>query len=389
LSTDHGMTSRPRGGAGLPLILLATAASALAVFAARTVRAADVDPALELATAAPAANPATALRGLQRLATVPDAAPALAQAIPPQGAASGSVGLAAIQSGLPWRSGASCAEGDFERWRGRRLDANTMYLGHASWNAMVDRLRGGYFKGVAHRSPQPSISVAMFPDNLRHQHAACARGQFDSYFRQFGQLMAQAGAGHAVVRIGWEANTVDNHAWSIASTGDIPAYVSCFRRLATALKQASPNLKIEWSNAKKGKLKVNVLNTYPGDAYADLWGVHYYDSGADLGSPKGWAAFYDSTNDGGPQGIGQWLKQARAHGKKLAVPEWGVWDQGGGAKGADDPGYIQNMFQFFKANAGDIAYENYYNCPARHRIFPGSPYPKASAAYRQLWSAGR
>ena len=31
------------------------------------------------------------------------------------------------------------------------------YLGHASWNAMVDRLRGGYFKGVAHRSPQPSI----------------------------------------------------------------------------------------------------------------------------------------------------------------------------------------------------------------------------------------
>jgi hypothetical protein len=71
------------------------------------------------------------------------------------------------------------------------------------------------------------------------------------------------------------------------------------------------------------------------------------------------------------------------------VPEWGVWDQGAGSAAADNPLYVENMYRFFRDNAADIAYENYYNCPARHRIHPVSPYPRASARYRELWSAGQ
>lgn len=56
---------------------------------------------------------------------------------------------------------------------------------------------------------------------------------------------------------------------------------------------------------------------------------------------------------------------------------------------ADNPLYIQNMYKTLKANAATIAYESYFNCPIVHRLHPDTPFPKASVAYRQLWSAGK
>jgi hypothetical protein len=47
------------------------------------------------------------------------------------------------------------------------------------------------------------------------------------------------------------------------------------------------------------------------------------------------------------------------------------------------------MYRFFQANASVIAYENYYNCPVAHKLFPGTSFPEASAADQRLWSAGQ
>jgi hypothetical protein len=44
------------------------------------------------------------------------------------------------------------------------------------------------------------------------------------------------------------------------------------------------------------------------------------------------------------------------------------------------------MYKFFKANAGSISYENYFNTNVKHRIFPVNAFPNASARYQQLWS---
>src|SRR4051812_23772195 len=99
---------------------------------------------------------------------------------------------------------------------------------------------------------------------------------------------------------------------------------------------------------------------------------------------------YMRTRYGGPVGYGAWVKAAVAHGKKLAVSEWGVWDwDGPGPVDADNPFYIQKMYEFFRANAPSIEYETYYNCVAEHRLYPNTPYPAASARYQELWSAGR
>ena len=44
------------------------------------------------------------------------------------------------------------------------------------------------------------------------------------------------------------------------------------------------------------------------------------------------------------------------------------------------------MHDTFKANAGSIAYEGYFNCQSRHQIYNAGRNPKVSAKYKQLWS---
>ena len=46
------------------------------------------------------------------------------------------------------------------------------------------------------------------------------------------------------------------------------------------------------------------------------------------------------------------------------------------------------MFQFFKTNAADLAYESYFNCADHHQIYPVAKFPITSAKYKELWSKG-
>ena len=107
---------------------------------------------------------------------------------------------------------------------------------------------------------------------------------------------------------------------------------------------------------------------------------------------------------------------ARQHGKKLSIPEWGI----GGPSivrncsepGIDNPFFMRKMFAFFRANAGSIAYEAYFNghggatdTNGTHKLFSPSPnYPSTDApgyldyvqrynplsaeAYRRFWTGG-
>ena len=53
---------------------------------------------------------------------------------------------------------------------------------------------------------------------------------------------------------------------------------------------------------------------------------------------------------------------------------------------ADDPVYIDNMYRFFRGNAGSIAYETYFNAMAdQHLLCPSTHFPKAAARYRANW----
>ncbi len=146
---------------------------------------------------------------------------------------------------------------------------------------------------------------------------------------------------------------------------------------------------MDWTNAKKTQNKgLRVADMYPGSDLVDIIGTHYYDSGPEKDTQAVWNQYYNAEFGGNPWGINAWLNFARAHGKRLGVGEWGIWDQGQPAAQADDPVYIDNMYRFFKANAGSIAYETYFNAMAdQHLLCPTTRFPKASAMYAKDFGA--
>ena len=157
-----------------------------------------------------------------------------------------------------------------------------------------------------------------------------------------------------------------------------------------------PIIKVEWTNSKKtSNDSIHVLDMNPGDDVVDLWGVHYYDSGPEKNTQKLWDKYYGMTFNGGPWGLGTWLAAAQQHGKKLAVSEYAVWQQGGlTAAQADDPVYVDNMYRFFRDHAADLAYETYFNAMAdQHTLCnaDGTPtsFPNAAATYKADWSLGQ
>jgi hypothetical protein len=272
-------------------------------------------------------------------------------------------------------------------WRGRKLDAQVQFVWHDDWDQMAARLNSPYYRGQVRLTPQPVISLALLPRSDAYQFARCARGEFDGHFRQFGQIMAAIGAGHAIVRLGWEPNVgAIHHPWGFDTKDQLPAYLKCFRHAARAFRTGSSTLRIEWTMAKATVWPFSVLDAYPGDGYVDLMGTHYYDVDGEFSTQTKWDNFYDNRVYGGPQGLGPWIETVAAYGKKLGIGEWGIAARSVEPPAADSPVYIQNMYRFFKKNAPSIAYESYYNCSSLHRLYPDSPFPKASAMYRKLWS---
>ena len=69
---------------------------------------------------------------------------------------------------------------------------------------------------------------------------------------------------------------------------------------------------------------------------------------------------------------------ARAHGKKFAIPEWGVGRRG------DKPEFIQKMHEFFTQNADNIAYESYFNCGS-YKVYGSSRNSDSGRIYQNMF----
>lgn len=287
-------------------------------------------------------------------------------------------------SGLGWKSGAACHTAAFDSWRGRPSDVYTAFSGRASFPAVVKLVKGSYIRGFASKRGELSLGLALLANNTRGKWGDCNSGKFDGYFREIGKALKSHGLGNAIIRLGWEANG-SGFPWYAGNQAE--AYKACFRRQVKNLKSQAPGLRIEWTMRKGNGLPYSVEKIYPGNDVVDIIGVLYYDRFPAVHTEKQWQASLKETHRGGPKGLATYLQFAKSRGKKLAVPEWGVSDGYKGAGARDNPFFIEKMFQFFKANAGSIAYETYFNCnPASiYKIHPAKHNPKAAAKYQQLW----
>ncbi|HMR29497.1 MAG TPA: glycosyl hydrolase [Geminicoccaceae bacterium] len=294
-------------------------------------------------------------------------------------------------SGLTWNSGMSCHDGRFDEFRGRASDVYVAFVGRTYRKDIIATIKGPDIDRYKTRPGRLSLSWPMLPTEIPHRFAECARGDYDQYVRDAANAVKSQGFLDPIIRIGFEAN--GRFTWSMSKYSDrINEYKGCFQRQATLFRSILPQSQIEWTNRRDSALPYSIETIYPGDAYVDIIGMMIYDRWPAHPNQKAWDAAYKQRDKfGGPRGLGTYLEYARKLKKKLAISEWAVSSGNGGADSVDNPFYIEKMFNFFKDNAADIAYEAYFNCREAkigYKLAPNTVNPKAAAKYRELWSKG-
>ena len=293
-----------------------------------------------------------------------------------------------IRSGLPWASGVNKPVQEFGRWRGRPVDFRTVFFGTKTWD---------HIRGSANGRPgmQTVVGLAMLPYSHAGQLRQCAAGAFDAPIRAIRDNMLNKGWKGSYLRLGWEANRVAGSrgkAFAWAAQGDGSTWRACFRRWVGILNPGTKNFRIVWNMANQGTFKGSIEKLWPGNDVVDVVGSQFYDRCPPITSSGEFQRRVNARDKyGNPAGPKSWLEWAKARGKKWALPEWGI---GGSrtickAHGFDNPVFMREMFNFLRANAGNVAFESYFNGAdsntGSHVIYPVGPNPRSSAVYQQLW----
>lgn len=282
----------------------------------------------------------------------------------------------------------------------------------AAWRQQPIGIRGvwGYLgtwaeiEGVAilgEMPHEPGVALAFaqpfFPTGEGGSLADCAQGRYDAHFVRTARNLDQGLRGHAwgraYLRLGWEDHA-SGCPWCAKRPEDDDHWKRCFQRAATAFRSVSSEFRILWDMNRRNEK--DVARLWPGDAYVDVVALDFYDVYAGEGyTEQTWREDYDACTVGGsprpcggaatsPHGLGAWLAFAKAHGKKLALPEWGLTT-------GDNPLFIGKMYEFFWLNAEWIEFEALFQEESpTYQMFPvvadsGKANSRAALQYRNLW----
>lgn len=255
--------------------------------------------------------------------------------------------------------------------RGAPLDVLTVFAARQSWTTIHDawylRNANPGFSGTL------AVTLPMWPQD--GSIGPASDGTYNGEWQRLGRTIA-AKYPDAYVRIGWEMNL--KNGWH-ATPQNKDQWIRAFQLASTSLKQGGPNLRVVWNpNEGPGQTGfADAATVWPGDQYVDVVGLEGYDWWPATTSEAAWANHRD-----GAYGWNHWLRFAQAHGKKFALPEWGLAH--GPSAGGDNPAYFGYVYGWLRANADSIAYESYFN---EHRDHVRSDLltlnPRGAVAYRQ------
>ncbi len=303
--------------------------------------------------------------------------------------------LGTPRSGGTWLSGiwagGATATGErverFGEWRGTPVDAITMYPATHTW----DTIRGSnwHIETFASSPAILSYGLPLLPVTSGDTLADIAAGKQDETFRMIATLLLQNGRGNSIIRVGWEAN---GHwfAWN-ATVDTAEDYKAAFRRVVGVMKAQAPDLVFDFDIGCGVKLRGQtdrmdaLAKLYPGDDVVDIIGCDTYDWNKTKSTDeRGWLATQRPVDS---PGIADVAEFARARGKGLSYPEWGIASPAEGGAG-DNPYFIGKMREFFEANADILVLEAYFSEPTTslaNSIWEPDQNPHSSAEYARRW----
>ncbi|MYT05937.1 MULTISPECIES: glycosyl hydrolase [Streptomyces] len=190
-------------------------------------------------------------------------------------------------------------------------------------------------------------------------------GEFDRHFRALAERLVELKVPDTVVVLGWEMNgTTYTHRCG----PDPEAWKTYWKRIVTTMR-AVPGQKFRFDFApSRGRDAVPWTECYPGDDTVDIIGMDSYDQPSGL-------SFEQQVTE--PYGLQAQVDFAKAHGKAISYPEWGLFRNG------DNSEYMRAMLAWMDAH------KPLYNtltdyCP--HGVWQCADNPRSSQVYRSVLS---
>ncbi|MCY0951776.1 glycoside hydrolase family 26 protein [Streptomyces sp. H27-S2] len=159
---------------------------------------------------------------------------------------------------------------------------------------------------------------------------AGAEGQYDRHFRRLAEKLVALGVPDTVIVLGWEMNgTTYTHRCG----PDPEGWKTYWKRAVNAMRSV-PGQKFKFDFApNRGTDAIGWTKCYPGDDVVDIIGMDSYDQAPGR-------TFDDQITQ--PYGLQQHVDFAKAHGKRISYPEWGLFRRG------DNPEYVRRMLKWIE-----------------------------------------
>ncbi|WP_328413876.1 glycosyl hydrolase [Streptomyces violaceus] len=190
-----------------------------------------------------------------------------------------------------------------------------------------------------------------------------AAGEFDHHFRVLAERLVELKVPDTVLVLGWEMNgTTYTHRCG----PDPEAWKKYWNRIVTTMRSVpGQDFRFDFTPSR-GRDAVPWTKCYPGDDTVDIIGMDSYDQPA--GMP-----FEQQVKE--PYGLQDHVDFAKAHGKPISYPEWGLFRNG------DNPDYMRDMLAWMEEH------KPLYNtltdyCP--HGVWQCGANPKSSQLYRSV-----
>ncbi|GAB7108508.1 glycosyl hydrolase [Streptomyces phaeofaciens JCM 4814] len=202
-------------------------------------------------------------------------------------------------------------------------------------------------------------------DEVRTLLRQGAEGLFDHHFRALAERLVALEVPDTVIVLGWEMNgTTYTHRCG----PDPGAWKAYWNRIVTTMRSV-PGQRFAFDfTPSRGKDAIAWTECYPGDDTVDVVGMDSYDQPAGL-------SFDEQVGE--PYGLQAHVDFARAHGKPVSYPEWGLFRNG------DNPEYMRRMLAWMDEQQPLYHTLTDY-CP--HGVWQCGRNPKASEVYRSVLS---
>ncbi|WP_327384855.1 glycoside hydrolase family 26 protein [Streptomyces sp. NBC_01207] len=197
---------------------------------------------------------------------------------------------------------------------------------------------------------------------------AGAQGQYDRHFQRLAERLVELGVPDTVIVLGWEMNGVT---YTHRCAPDPENWKAYWKRIVKTMR-AVPGQEFTFDFApNRGADAIGWTKCYPGDDVVDVIGMDSYDQGPGH-------TFDDQITQ--PYGLQHQVDFAKAHGKPISYPEWGLFRRG------DNPEYVRRMLKWI-AQHKPLYHTITDYCP--HGVWQCKQNPESSKAFRDALTPQR